>query len=538
MKGTFFQISIEEKSTEENEISPNENDEIIPIEYFEENSDEKFFDDINEKYDEVPEIGGEDDVENIEVNEEKDEEKSIQSDKAVHDQDICENDDDKSEENGNEMRSDNENTENEDDEDILSLYGSGDDDDGISLIPDEGVTKRTRLETVSKPKSVNRSEVKVQHELDKVGAQPPSERKYKIPKKKRPELFAVESSKNIDSTTDANNSIIQKRVSIKSRLGVIKDMNPKSMDPRSTRKNQSLVSMQKASEVKQVVNRPVVNLPPAIPSLLSLPILNDPFIEPSTSQSKSIAKPYKSSTVELPLPSFRHDPLCFDSPFGLLIGKTCHLFLHDSCRTPNCQYNHFLPSNQIFRKQLDVIGLQHAIDTYDTFIIRTPKLFARFFPDFCDFFTAHKQESKLLEMVMDCSHPLRRLQNFLVYILDGLCQIGIEYSVAVERIIAELEVRTTPINSILLKLVLDERNKNLVLIETTLKKIAENPKYIFSNDTLVRLINLAIETNAQEIIHLVWMLLSLHPDRQKVQLSFHITRFMEFIRDQTLANLP
>lgn len=526
-----LQSESEDNSTDrnapENEISQNESDEIVSIRNVEE---------LTRDVEESKEKDGTKNVDNAYKNgnenqDEKCHENDIELNKEIDNEKCPENDDE-------EMRSDNENAENENDEDILSLYGSGDDEDGISLeIPDESARKRVRLEK-STPSSY-----KKQNEVAVVNPQPPSAKTYKIPMKKRTELFTV--VVNNDSMAAATKSVIQEHVSIKSRLGVMKDIDPKyvAMDPRSSRlnKNPSLISvpMQKPNEVKQVVKRSLINPAPAVPlpSLLQLPTLSTPIIQSSTSQTKTMAIPSESSGKKYPLPKFMLNPLHFDSPFGLLIGNTCHLYLHDSCRSQNCQRNHFLQTNQFVRNQLDVIGLQHAIDTYDTFIIRAPKLFARFFSDFCDFFAAHKQESKLLEMVMDCSHQERRLPNLLIHILDGLCEIGIEYSVAVERIIAKLEYRSAPINTILLKMVLNERNKNLVLIETTVKKICENSKYIFPNDLLVRLIDMAIETNAQKIITLVWVVLSAHPDTQKTKLNVQITRFMEFIRDQTMANL-
>lgn len=220
------------------------------------------------------------------------------------------------------------------------------------------------------------------------------------------------------------------------------------------------------------------------------------------------------------LPKFFLKPTENQPAFSVLFGEVCRRYLHGQCdKSTGCQLLHFLPESQLIQNKLDVIGSENVIDLYNVFLIRSTKLFNRYFPLFVKYFAEQNMSLMLYQMITDCSHAGRRMQIFLNDIVNGLCSMNMTFSDAIDKVIEHIYNRNLPNLAAVLNLILNERNENVDKYYDYIKDLADHPRFMFAPEQINRLLKIFIEGNTATLLMTIWTVLTKYPTSQNAKLN-------------------
>lgn len=412
----------------------------------------------------------------------------------------------------------------------------GDDDDVLSLFEFEDEQFESDLfnaeeeETQAQPKRIklNRNEpVQENGRLEKVVASfkiPKLQPNDTAPKIVSPHKIVVRIRRD-DKRQVVDRPQQKARTSVKDRLGTRADRPPSSavrQEPiASTSKESSPPPQQQKQQSEELVRR--------ANRLMEEHVTSNPIPRGrnETAHCKAVL------TKEFELPEFVRNPTLNQPAFSFLFGEVCRGYLHGQCQksTSGCQLLHFLPNNDIIRSKLILIGQEKAVELYDVFLLRSAKLFNRYFPYFAEYFAAEKLEPILVQMIGDCSHPARRMQIFFIEIVNGLCAIGIRFSDAVQSIIDNISNQSIPNLNAILNLILNERNDDFEKFNDFINNLALHQRYIFAPESVNKLLRTFIETKNSSLFMMIWTILTKYPESQTPQLDTEL-----FARFASISN--
>lgn len=192
-----------------------------------------------------------------------------------------------------------------------------------------------------------------------------------------------------------------------------------------------------------------------------------------------------------------------ENPFFYLFGKVCRRFMYDNCpNNPNkCDLEHHFPEQQLFRKQLQKIGVAGTTAVYDTFILRSKNLFEFYFEDFVYYFSENHVHDKLRQMVSDCA--IRKVPRFYKTIINGLIQSGFDYTNAVEILVQSIKYRSNTTSNAIVELILNPCNSEISRFLITLESLAEDKKYKFKSQFVNRMLIIYRETKNERLLSIL-----------------------------------
>lgn len=309
------------------------------------------------------------------------------------------------------------------------------------------------------------------------------------------------------STANVSANIIN-RIPAKQRLGLLSGINPSHLAK----------AISNASISSKLPTAPTPSTSSASASQIRILQETERLSQQQQQISAKSAVPaavVKKSIVlkEYAMPSFAINRLENEPVFNVLFQNICRKYIGDKCTQPSaCPFSHTLPDLERFRTQLDAFGPGNVNELYDSFVVRSEKLFVRYVSVFCDYFGAHKLESQLVKTVRHCCHPERRLYTYFAQIVDGFVTAGKSYDMALLKLIALIPIpkRNEQINNMLLKLIVDDRIERLDLFYKDLKLIANQDRYVFPIEPTNRLLRIYVNSDPsdEELLFLLWEVLS------------------------------
>lgn len=336
------------------------------------------------------------------------------------------------------------------------------------------------------------------------------EKKSLILTKRKTPTPVVNRKLSLQSLLPGFHLINANRVPIKQRLGQLKNINSARM-------------LLKPNQNATVVTAsPAVSLPPeqvektiqAAEQLLQ----KSQNAQQLNKLPEKIASKETVSNCSYLMPSFVVNPYEKEPAFNVLFMNVCRNFINGGCtlNPARCPFIHTMPENDFFRQALNKIGQKHVIETYNVFILRCPKLFEKYFPEFCDYFGSNSLEQQLIQMVNDCTYVERRIFMFLKNIVNAFVKMGMPYSMALRKLIGAIKKRTIPTTHTVLKLILDRQNKNLKPFFDILQSMTEMDGFVFPTEAINRLLLVYDQEKNQNLLHIIWLIIAnLTPESQQ-----------------------
>lgn len=201
----------------------------------------------------------------------------------------------------------------------------------------------------------------------------------------------------------------------------------------------------------------------------------------------------------LVLPAFAQGPEQYRPVFGYLFERVCRPFMNEDCSmNPNqCKFNHRLPDVELFGNSIEKMLVDDIVQTYETFMLRVPKLFDTYFNVLASYFAKKQRRDVLKRMIIDCDTRFK--QHFFPHIVKCFMEMGDSYSKALAGLIQSMKNRTTKTSHEIVKMILDARNTNIKPFFKVLHRISEQKAYTFSVEHANRLLRLFDSTRNQEL---------------------------------------
>lgn len=302
------------------------------------------------------------------------------------------------------------------------------------------------------------------------------------------------------------------RKSVKDRLG-LRDKNVTVI--RTINLNKKIPSLMSVDTFATTLNKPAEIRISDIPNLPSFLPRDEPkgevLPELDVDNTPQVAKAPESPPIprvnikeSLVLPAFYQSPEQYRPVFGYLFNKVCRPFMSDDCKkNPHqCQFDHRLPDVDLFGSLIEKMLLDDILQTYETFMLRVPKLFDTYFEVLASYFAKKQRRDVLKRMIIDCDTRFK--QHFFPHIVKCFMEMGDSYPKSLAGLIQTVKQRTTKTSHEIVKMILDGRNTNIKAFFNVLHRISEQRAYRYSIDHANRLLRIFDETKSDELAATIW----------------------------------
>lgn len=201
-----------------------------------------------------------------------------------------------------------------------------------------------------------------------------------------------------------------------------------------------------------------------------------------------------------------------------LFDNVCIRNLNDCCYDIQCRFKHSLPSNESVQRNLETARFDEVNEAYNDLLVCYPKLFDRYFPAFCAYYSKQRIRTQLRDMSHECASSVHA-KCFMQEIVNGFCATNMPYHVSVDVLVNQsISHGNDPrYQMLVLNVAMDWKNSKLLEHLQRFQEIFIDENRVGHTEAIEKLIRLNAERYDEALATFTLEVLRKCPSRSYIQ---------------------